>query len=252
MAVIEKGDFGVRSSELEMGLSSNYESEELGVDTVVSKLLKTPNAPLSSSLPPFHALFESCCLKMTQLKSIRKRFQFPRGTVARLPRPNENACNFAHSKVCFYEAAFSCGLCFPIHPFIMSLLSALNHALGQLIPNAWRTIISCMSIWVSIHEGNMISLNEFLHLYRLKLSTHYGYYELLPWNRNSRIVSGFLLPSMIGNHNTFLFLALDGKPCLTTFGMKSLGYYGNGRSHLSMHFFFLFFFFLKKTFVSYM
>ena len=184
MAVVEEGDFEVRSSELETGLSSNYESEELGVDIAVSKLLKTPNPSSSSSSPPFHALFESCCLKTTQLKSIRKRFQFPRGTVARLPHPNEKACNFPHDKVCFYEAAFSCGLCFPIHPFIMSLLSALNHALRQLIPNAWRTIISYMSIWVSIHEGNMISLNEFLHLYHLKLSTHYGYYELLPWNRN--------------------------------------------------------------------
>ena len=129
MAVVEEGDFEVRSSELETGLSSNYEFEELGVDIAVSKLLKTPNLTSSSSSPPFHALFESCCLKTTQLKSIRKRFQFPRGTVARLPHPNEKACNFPHDKVCFYEAAFSCGLCFPIHPFIMSLLSALNHAL---------------------------------------------------------------------------------------------------------------------------
>ena len=40
------------------------------------------------------------------------------------------------------------------------------------------------------------------------------------------------LPSVTGNHNTFLFLALDGKPWVTTFGVKSRGYYGNGRSHL--------------------
>ena len=193
MAVIEEGNSEVRSSKLKMGLSSNYKSEELGVDTAVSKLLQPPNPPSSSSSPSFHVLFESCCLKTKQLKSIRKRFQFPRGTVTRLPHPNEKACTFAHVKVCFYEVAFSCGLRFPIHPFIMSLLSSLNLAPGQLVPNAWRTIISCMLIWVFVYEGDMISLNEFLHLYRLKPSTHYGYYELLPWNRNSRIVSG--LPS---------------------------------------------------------
>ena len=37
----------------------------------------------------------------------------------------------------------------------------------------------------------MITLNEFLFLYRLKASTHYGYFELLPSDRKSRIVRGF-------------------------------------------------------------
>ena len=29
---------------------------------------------------------------------------------------------FFPGKICFYEAAFSCGLRFPVHPFIMELL----------------------------------------------------------------------------------------------------------------------------------
>ena len=37
----------------------------------------------------------------------------------------------------------------------------------------------------------MITLNEFLYLYHLKASTHYGYFELLPWDRKSRVVRGF-------------------------------------------------------------
>ena len=37
----------------------------------------------------------------------------------------------------------------------------------------------------------MITLNEFLYLYHLIPSTHYGYFELLPWDRKSRVVSGF-------------------------------------------------------------
>ena len=48
-----------------------------------------------------------------------------------------------------------------------------------------------MSIWVSIRDGDMITLNEFLYLYRLKPFTHYRYFEHLPWNRESRIVRNF-------------------------------------------------------------
>ena len=63
MAVLEEGDSEAKSSELEMGLSSNSKSEELGVDIVVSNFLQTPNSPLSSSSFPFHALSKSCYLK---------------------------------------------------------------------------------------------------------------------------------------------------------------------------------------------
>ena len=100
----------------------------------------------SSSSIPFHALSKSCFLEKRHLKSIRKRFKFPRGVVTRLLRPNEKACTFAYGEVSFYEAAFSCGLRFPVHPFIMKLLFALNVAPRQFVPNAWKMIIGCMSI----------------------------------------------------------------------------------------------------------
>ena len=140
---------------------------------------------------PLHALSESCSLKEKHLNGFRKIFQFPKGTSVRLPCLGEKACNFAHREVCFYEADFLCGLHFPVHPFIMQLLNEFQIAPVQLIPNAWRMIISCMSIWMSACDGEMITLKEFLFLYRLKTSTHYGYFELLPWDRKSRIVRGF-------------------------------------------------------------
>ena len=145
----------------------------------------------TSSSIPFHAFFESCLLELRHLKSIRKRFQFPEGVVIRLPCPNEKACTFAHSEVSFYKVTFSCGLRFPVLPFIMQLLFTLNVAPDQLVPNTCKMIIGCMSIWVSVHDGDMITLNEFLYLYHLKPSTHCGYFELLPWNRESRIVHSF-------------------------------------------------------------
>ena len=181
MTAIEYRDSDVRSSELEIGLSSSNESTNKDFEITVSKpsssLKSSSSKPSSSSSSiPFHAFSESC-------KSIRKRFQFPEGVVIRLPCSNKNACSFAHGEV-------NC-LHFPVHPFIMQLLSTLNVAPGQLIPNAWRTIITCMSIWVSILDEDIITLNEFLHLYHLKASTHYGYFELLPWNKESRIVRSF-------------------------------------------------------------
>ena len=174
MDPIEYRTDDVRSSELETGLSSNAESLNQVVDTAVS------NLPSSSSSRPLHTLSEFCSLKECYLKGFRKRFQFPKSTSIRLPRLGQKACNFAHGEVCFYEAHFLCGLQFPIHPFILHILNELQIAPGQLIPNAWRMIISYMSIWVSVCDGEMITVNEFLFCYHLKASTHYGYFELLP------------------------------------------------------------------------
>ena len=66
-----------------------------------------------------------------------------------------------------------------IHPFIMELLSHFNIVLRQLMPNSWRIVISCMEIWMVITKGDMIRLDEFVHLYHLKESKEYGYYKLV-------------------------------------------------------------------------
>jgi len=73
-----------------------------------------------------------------------------------------------------------CSLRFPVHAFIMELLHHLNIAPGQLMPNSWRIVISCMVIWTTIIDGDMIMLNEFVHLYHLKESKEFGYYEFVP------------------------------------------------------------------------
>ena len=81
-----------------------------------------------------------------------------------------------------------CGLRFPVHLFIMELLHYLNIAPRQLMLNSWRIIISCMVIWTIISNGDMITLNEFVYLYRLKKSKDFGYYELVPWDRRSQLI----------------------------------------------------------------
>ena len=53
---------------------------------------------------------------------------------------------------------------------------------------------------------------------------------------------GFLSPFVTENHNTFfLSLELAGKPCLTTYGVKSRGYCGNGKFRRLMRTFYPFF-----------
>ena len=54
--------------------------------------------------------------------------------------------------------------------------------------NLWRIVISCMVIWTTIADRDMITLNEFVHLYCLKESKEFGYYEFVPWDRKSRLI----------------------------------------------------------------
>ena len=125
----------VGSGDLERGASSNIGEEGTGVDTATSAPSSfQPSVP--AVVHAFHALKEKCSLKIEVFSKFKDRFQFPEGTRARLPRKDEKACAFAHGEVCFYKAVFSCGLRFPVHPFIMKLRHHLNLAPGQLMPNS--------------------------------------------------------------------------------------------------------------------
>ena len=187
----ENMDSDVRLGDLETGLSSSAGMAEAEMDTATSM----PSSVSSSSYPfvsntsrPFHALKEKCSLKGDTFKRFRDRFQFPEETRVHLPRKGEKSCAFTHGEVCFYEAAFLCGLRFPVHPFLMELLHHLNIAPRQLMPNSWRIVISCMVIWTIIADGDMITLNEFVYLNCLKESKEFGYYELVPWDKRSQLI----------------------------------------------------------------
>ena len=171
----------VRSSELEIGLSSSGDPE--GGDIAVS-------AP--RVVRAFHALEEVCGLDDETVGRFKDRFQFPERVRVRRPTNEDRACHFFPGEICFYEAAFTCGLRLPIHPFIMELLGFFGIASGQLMPNSWRIVVNYMEIWLATNE-DMIKVSELVHLYRLKESKEYGYYELVHWARRARIVRG--LPS---------------------------------------------------------
>ena len=164
--------FEVRSSELETRLSSNNNLVEVEEDTTVS---------VPQEVRAFSALGEECNLDVEILSRFSNRFQFPERVRVRLSWKKERACHFSLGEVCFYEAAFLSGLRFPIHPFIMELLNHFKIDPGQLMPNSWRIVVSCMEIWLATTKGDMIRVDEFTFLYHQKESKEYGYYELVPW-----------------------------------------------------------------------
>ena len=169
----------LRSSELESGLLSRDDPIKVEEYTVVS---------IPREVRAFHALGEVCSLDDEMLSRFNGRFQFPDRVRVRLPYGKERACHFSSEEVCLYEAAFLSELRFPIHPFIMELLGHFDIAPGQLMPNSWRIVVSCMEIWLTTTEGDMIKVDKLVYLYHLKESKEHGYYELVPWERKTRII----------------------------------------------------------------
>ena len=167
----------VRSSELENGLSSSGDPVE--GDTTVS---------IPREVRAFEALEEGCGLDIDTPSRFKDRFQFPERVRVRLPNEKDRACHFFPREVCFYESAFVCfyesafvcGLRFPVHPFLMELLYHFGIAPGQLMPNSWRIVVSCMGIWLDVTDGGMLKVDELVYLYRLKESKEHMYYELVP------------------------------------------------------------------------
>ena len=50
----------------------------------------------------------------------------------------------------------------------MELLSHFGIALGQLMPNSWRILVSLIGISLAATDGDMIRMDELVYLYRLK------------------------------------------------------------------------------------
>ena len=137
----------VRSSELETGLSSSDNPIEMKENT-------TSSGP--REVRAFHTLREVCGLDAETLSRFKDKFQFLERVRVHLPQKEERACHFSLREVCFYEAAFQCDLRFPVHPFIMELLSQFNITLGQLMPNSWRIVISCMEIRMAVTDRKSV------------------------------------------------------------------------------------------------
>ena len=56
-------------------------------------------------------------------------------------------------------------------------------------------MVSCMEIWLATTDGDMIKVDKLIYLYHLKEFKEYGYYGLVPWVKEARIVRD--LPSSL-------------------------------------------------------
>lgn len=118
----------VRSSDLEIGLSSSEKTITQVMDTASSLLLT------------FQAWKEKCGYLRKDYEKTRDRivdkYQFPPLALIRFPEVDERACTFLPEGLCFYKSYFLCGLCFLVHPFYREVLSHLKIAPRQLVLNA--------------------------------------------------------------------------------------------------------------------
>ena len=111
----------VRSSDLETRLSSSN-------DRVILEA--------TSPSTPYKAWTIPCSFTRKDEKRIKDRFQFPNSIKIWILSDEERACHSYVDEVCFYEADFTSGLHFTVHPFVRELLSYLNLALAQLVSNS--------------------------------------------------------------------------------------------------------------------
>ena len=100
--------------------------------------MEDPSVPEVAPLGDIHPSVEKEHNIMTpeELDLLRETYSFPQGVQIRLPEENETILSTRPGEVAFYEAAFSAGLRFPIHPTVRLILMFYNICLAQFVPNA--------------------------------------------------------------------------------------------------------------------
>ena len=69
--------------------------------------------------------------------------------------------------VCFFEAAFENDLCFPLHPFINSVLQHFSVCPSQLSPNFWGVLVGFLVLFRDKGLG-VLSIALLLDLFSMK------------------------------------------------------------------------------------
>jgi hypothetical protein len=155
------------SEELPKGLSDESAGRVTG--DVPSEAV--PSTSGSCQLPrvdrSWKALSYFSKVNQDDIDRIRCRYQIPEDVVLRILDSDERACCPKYEgDVAFYEADLRAGLHFPMQPFVRELLDFLSLAPGQVNPNGWRTIISCMVMWrVNSNGHEDLTVDEFLFCY---------------------------------------------------------------------------------------
>ena len=134
------------------------------------------------------------------INRMRTCYQIPDDVVLMIPDPDERVCCPKYEgDVAFYEVDFQGGIHFPLQPFVRELLDYLSLAPGQVAPNGWRTIISCMvMLRVSSNGREDLTVDEFLFCYEpCQIAASLGFWTFKHHDMETRFVHG--LP--LSNHS---------------------------------------------------
>lgn len=137
---------------------------------------------------PYAAKNVLSTLSRSRLEGFRHVYQIPKSVTLRVLDFNEWACSCLPGEVSIFEQALEASLRFPIPLFVRHLLTHLRLALGQVMPNSWRILISCMVLWPACNGGqDHITVPEFLYCYKV-VEMHLGW-----WYFTARVLDRVLI-----------------------------------------------------------
>ena len=117
-----------------------------------------------------------------------------------------------------------------------SFLLWMLHLVNSSLMHRGRSLVACRSGCLSM-MGTWLPWMSFFTVIVWSLPPIMGIlnFYLGIGSLESSIAS--LIPFVTRSHDISSFLDLDGKPCLTTYEVRSRGCYGNGKSLLLVHLF---------------
>jgi hypothetical protein len=184
------------SDELPEGLSDELargEEREVSSEATPST---SGSHPMSRVNRSWKAMSYFSKVDQEDINRMRGHYQILDDVVLRIPNSDQKACCPKYEgDVAFYEVDFQAGLSFPLQPFVRELLDYLSLAPGQVAPNGWQTIISCMVMWrVSSNGREDLTVDEFLFCYEpCQIALSPGFWTFKHHDMETRIVHG--LPS---------------------------------------------------------
>lgn len=135
------------------------------VAQVSGLLLRTPHG----TPPPYAAKNTISIVTLEDLAYLRVRYSIPVTVSLRRPWEAERAHFPGPGETCLYIAAFKRRLRLPFPVVVREVLCPFGLAQPQIMPNSWRHLIGCATLWAAMSNGETpFSKEVFLRQYTIK------------------------------------------------------------------------------------
>ena len=123
--------------------------------------------PISQVEPDhWHTKADKSTITAAELEAIRERYQIPAEVELVVPKSTERPSDVRPGEFSLYEEALKGGLRLLLPQIVVDVLNRLEVAPGQLMPNAWKILLSCASAWPKATEGQAMTVDEFFCCYK--------------------------------------------------------------------------------------